>query len=285
MSDALTLRLMTKDEVVTLVSWAASEGWNPGLHDADIFWQTDPDAFIAAEVDGELVGGGAVISYDGDFGFMGLFIVRPEFRSRGLGSRLWHARVRLLQGRLRPGAPIGLDGVFEMRDWYARGGFAFSHRSIRFQGVERASQRVAGIVPVADVPVEQLLAYDQRCFPARRERFLRAWLAPRDGLALAAVDGSSLRGYGVVRRCVRGAKVGPLFADDGSTAESLYTSLATYAPGEPVFLDVPEVNPWAMSLARRHEMQQVFGCARMYLGTRPRLSDARIFGVTTFELG
>lgn len=71
MSDQLTIRSMTRAEVDELVAWAAAEGWNPGLHDADAFWATDPDAFIAADLDGELVGGGAITSYGGDYGFMG----------------------------------------------------------------------------------------------------------------------------------------------------------------------------------------------------------------------
>ena len=103
MADALTLRLMTKPEVDRLVGWAAEEGWNPGLHDADVFWQTDPEGFIAAEIDGELIGGGSITSYGGEFGFMGLFIVRPEFRGHGFGSRLWHARVAGQPDAIREG--------------------------------------------------------------------------------------------------------------------------------------------------------------------------------------
>ncbi len=284
MTDALTLRLMTKDEVATLVGWAADEGWNPGLHDAELFWDTDPEAFIAAEVDGEVIGGGAITSYGGEFGFMGLFILRPEFRGRGLGSRLWHARVGLLRARLRPGATIGMDGVAEMQGWYARSGFAFSHRSIRYESVG-GGEVVAGIVPAADVPQERLLAYDQRCFPASRERFLRAWLAQPNSLALAAVEDDALRGFGVIRRCGHGAKVGPLFAEDAATAEALFTSLATFVPGEPVFIDVPEINAWAMSLVARRRMHEVFDCARMYLGPAPHIDESRVYGITTFELG
>lgn len=285
MTDALTLRLMTRREVDVLVDWAADEGWNPGLHDADLFWATDPEAFIAAELGGELIGGGAITSYDGDFGFMGLFIVRPAFRGRGLGSRLWHARVGLLRSRLQPGAAMGMDGVFEMQDWYARNGFSFSHRSIRYEGVGAPVERGAGLVTVDEVPFEALLAYDRRCFPATRGRFLRAWVAQPDSLALASISGQTLRGYGVIRRCGHGAKIGPLFADDARVAEALYGSLAAFVPGEPVLIDVPQINAWAMSLARRHEMREVSGCARMYLGPRPQLADSRIFGSTTFELG
>jgi GNAT superfamily N-acetyltransferase len=90
---------VTRAEVGEFVGWAAREGWNPGLHDAEIFWATDPEAFIAADLDGEMIGGGAITSYDGEFGFMGFFIVRPEYRGRGFGNNLWHAR------RDRPLAP------------------------------------------------------------------------------------------------------------------------------------------------------------------------------------
>ncbi len=140
-------------------------------------------------------------------------------------------------------------------------------------------------MPGGDVSFEQLAAYDRRCFPAAREAFLRAWLAQPDGLALAAVRDGQVAGYGVARRCGTGSKVGPLFADDPETAEELYSSLAALSPGEPVFLDVPEVNAWAMALARRRRMHEVFGTARMYLGTAPRVAESRIYGVTTFELG
>ena len=285
MADVLTLRLMTEEEAATLVDWAADEGWNPGLHDARVFWQTDPEAFIAAELEGELIGGGAIVSYHREFGFMGLFIVRPEFRGRGLGRQLWHARVRLLQSRLRGGAAIGMDGVFEMQDWYAQGGFAFAHRSIRYEGTGVDVVRAPGLVPASEVPFERLAQYDRRCFPTWREGFLRPWLEQPEALALAAVDGKTVQGYGVIRRCRVGGKIGPLLADDADLAETLYTALAAHLPGEPVYLDVPEINAFAMGLARRHEMREVFGTARMYLGPRPEIAESRIYGITTFELG
>ena len=89
---------------------------------------------MAAERDGEVIGGGAITAYGGEYGFMGLFIVRPEFRGQGLGNTLWHARRERLIGRLRPGATIGLDGVFAMQGYYAKGGFVFSHRVLGVAG-------------------------------------------------------------------------------------------------------------------------------------------------------
>jgi len=281
---------MTRPEVDELVEWAAREGWNPGLHDAKVFWATDPDAFIAAQLGDELIGGGAITSYNGEFGFMGLFILRPEYRGRGLGDRLWHARRERLLARLRADATIGLDGVFEMQDYYAKGGFAFSHRNMRFRADIPQNSRPAtdggnDIVPLAQVPLEQLLDYDRTCFPSPRPNFLKPWIAPPDSLALGCRRNGTLNGYGVVRRCREGSKIGPLFANDATVSEALYTSLAAFGAGGPVYLDAPENNPAAMEFVRRHEMTEVFGCARMYLGPPPELAHDRIFGITTFELG
>jgi GNAT superfamily N-acetyltransferase len=291
MAKGLEIRHMTRAEVDELVAWAAGEGWNPGLHDAELFWATDPEAFIAADFGGEkLIGGGAITSYNGEFGFMGFFLVRPEFRGRGFGNALWHARRERLLARLRPGASIGLDGVFEMQGYYAKGGFIFSHRNMRFRaeigdGPAGSGDDVKNIVPLTAVPFEQVLAYDRICFPAMRPNFLKGWIAQADGLALGYLRDGELKGYGVVRRCGEGCKVGPLFADDALVAEALYTRLAGFAAGGSLFLDAPENNPAAMALVAKQKMVEVFGTARMYLGPAPDIAHERIFGVTTFELG
>lgn len=289
MSDELVIRQMTRAELDLLVGWAAAEGWNPGRHDAELFWATDPEAFLAAELDGELIGGGAITCYGGEFGFMGFFIVRPEFRGHGFGDTLWHARRDRLLARLRPGASIGMDGVFAMQDYYAKGGFVFSHRNLRFRTEVPPQPAVADsgetLVPLASVPFADVLAYDRTCFPAARRSFLAGWIAQADALALGCLRDGRLSGYGVVRRCQEGCKIGPLFADDARAAEALYAQLAQFACGGPLFLDAPENNPAAMALVRQHGMVEVFGCARMYLGPVPALVHQRVFGVTTFELG
>ncbi|MGH8435843.1 MAG: GNAT family N-acetyltransferase [Pseudomonas sp.] len=290
MSNQLVIRNMTRSELDELVGWAAREGWNPGLHDAELFWATDPEAFIAADLDGELIGGGAITSYNGEFGFMGFFIVRPEYRGQGLGNALWHARRERLLARLRPGASIGMDGVFAMQDYYAKGGFVFSHRNLRFRAEisERpATSRVddQDIVPLAIFPFDQVLDYDRTCFPAARPTFLRGWIAQPDALALGCRREGRLSGFGVVRRCGEGCKIGPLFADDTLAANALYSHLAGFAAGGPLFLDAPEYNCAAMELVQQQGMLEVFGCARMYLGPPPALAHERVFGVTTFELG
>ncbi|MGE5302303.1 MAG: GNAT family N-acetyltransferase [Alphaproteobacteria bacterium] len=281
----MNIRRMTRDELDMLVEWAAREGWNPGLDDADVFWNTDPEGFIAAEVDGELIGGGSIVAYEKKYGFMGFFIVRPEFRGHGLGDHLWHERKRRLLGRLDADAAVGLEGVFKMQDYYARGGFRFICRDLRFEGWGMDLPRPEGVIEAGTLPFERIDAYDRRHFPAPRAKFLQRWIRRLGGYALAVVDGDEIRGYGVMRPCRTGYKIGPLFAANVIVAESLLVALGSRVPGEPIFLDVPEINRDALELVGRYRMSEVFGCARMILGPIPKLPDAEIFGVTTFELG
>ncbi len=285
MSDNLIVRAMSRSELDILVSWAAAEGWNPGKYDADIFWNTDPDGFIAAEIDGEMIGGGSIVSYRKQFGFMGFFIVKPEFRGHRIGTKLWFARRELLQSRLSESTAIGMDGVFEMQPFYARGGFRFAHREIRFEGVGHAGSLPESVIFLSDVPFTTVLEYDTAHFPAERENFLQAWIAQPDSRALGVMDGGQLQGYGVVRRCLNGFKIGPLFADNAEVALDLFNGLCDHADGEPVFIDVPEINENALKIVSDKGMKEVFGCARMYFGGQPVLPDAHIYGVTTFELG
>jgi GNAT superfamily N-acetyltransferase len=285
MENDLLIRPMVREELDVLVDWAANEGWNPGKNDADIFWNTDPDGFIAAELDNELIGGGSIVSYGGRFGFMGFFIVKPEWRSRGLGRQLWNFRKERLLSRLDPGAAIGMDGVFDMQPFYAQGGFEFFGRDLRYEGVGAAGKLHPGLVEAKDVPFDKLLEYDARHFPAPRPRFIEQWLQQPESRSLVMVSNGEIRGYGMVRACRQGFKIGPLFAADTAVAEALFNGLSDNARGQPLFLDTPEINPDAVKLARNHGMQEVFGCARMYLGAPPDLPHRQIFGVTTFELG
>lgn len=106
-----------------------------------------------------------------------------------------------------------------------------------------------------------------------------------EGAALGYVANGRLSGYGVIRKCLQGYKIGPLFADSEDMAEDLFMALTRKIAGEEFFLDIPEPNPGAGRLVERYAMEKVFETARMYRGPAPVLPMGKIFGVTSFELG
>jgi ribosomal protein S18 acetylase RimI-like enzyme len=274
-----SIRTMNRAEVELAIEWAAAEGWNPGLHDAECFHAADPDGFLIGHLNGEPVGCISVVAYDATFGFLGLYIVRPGFRGRGLGLKLWQAGMAQLGSR-----NIGLDGVVAQQGNYRKSGFHLDYRNIRYQG-SGLQAHASGLTRLHEVPFDELLAYDSAMFPVPRARFLRCWINQPQAAGYALVSNGRLAGYGLIRQCRHGHKIGPLFADDADIADALFQALAAQAPGAAVYLDVPETNAAAVMLAERHGMQKVFETARMYTRQPPAVPIGRIFGVTTFELG
>jgi len=275
---------MTRSDLDMAVEWAAAEGWNPGLHDADTFWAADPGGFLLGLLESEPVATISAVRYGGHFGFIGFYIVRPEFRGQGHGIALWRDAMKRLAGRT-----IGLDGVVAQQDSYRKSGFELAWNNVRHEGVarscERPDTRVVPVDPVGQATPE-LLEYDAAFFPDDRRRFVQHWITQSGSTALAARRGGVLAGYGVIRPCRIGFKIGPLFADDADVADRLLRALISrLRPGEPIQLDTPATNPLALELARSHGMRPVFETARMYAGVAPDLPIRRLFGITTFELG
>jgi hypothetical protein len=97
-------------------------------------------------------------------------------------------------------------------------------------------------------------------------------------------DGA-LAGWGVIRPCRIGHKIGPLVADNRANAEVVLWALLAGVGGGEIFIDVPGVNRDAVALAKDLGLAPVFETARMYTGAIPPLRLERVFGVTTFELG
>jgi len=281
MAPPFTIRPMNHDEISFAVDLAAREGWNPGLHDDTPFYRADPAGFLVGCLgDNTPIGCISAVSYGGRFGFIGFYIVVPEQRGQGYGIRLWNAALEHLAGHV-----VGLDGVVAQQDNYRKSGFHLAYSNIRFEGSGAPDAPLPpSIVPLASLPFDSVADYDRRHFPTERRTFLAEWLKMPESRALGWVEDGILRGYGVIRRCRTGHKIGPLFADDKDIAEQLYLALASGADG-PVYLDVPEVNPAGMALAEKYAMNRVFGTARMYIGDAPALPLERIFGVTSFELG
>lgn len=279
MTEAPVIRTMNRHDVDFAIRQAAKEGWNPGLSDAECFYAADPEGFFIAELNGEPVATISAVRYGDGFGFMGLYIVTPEARGKGYGMELWDHAIKHLEGRT-----IGLDAVTEQEETYRKSGFSTFYRSTRFEGVG-GGHKPEGVTRLEDVDFSKVAEYDRQCFPADRGSFLQAWLEASGATGYGILDGDRLAGFGVIRPCAKGYKIGPLFADDADKAERLYTALVATIPGSTFYLDVIEPNEQAMELVHRHDLQEVFVTVRMYVGDEPEMDKAKIFGVTSFELG
>ncbi len=269
---------MEPADVEIALEWAAIEGWNPGRHDAIPFRAADPNGFLIGTIDAAPAAVISCVRYGEGFGFVGLYIVRTDIRDHGHGIEIWNA------GHERFGErTVGLDSVDEQvtnyeRDEYRSAGHTYRYRA---ESGGPAANPPPGIEPVR---YEDVVELDRRCFPAAREEFLRSWLARPEGRALGLRRNGELAGYGVLRRCREGYKIGPLFAADAAAAEALLDALVAGIE-RPYTVDVPRANAAGTELMEGRGMLPVFRTSRMYRGEPPEIDHDSIFGVTTLELG
>ena len=277
----LRIRPMRPDEISIAVDWAAAEGWNPGLADDACFAAADPEGFFIGELEGAPAATISCVNYGTSFAFLGFYIVREDLRGRGYGLRIWNAAIAHAGSRV-----IGLDGVVAQQQNYRMSGFELAYPNVRYGGavaVPDAPQ--AGVIALTEVPLATVEAYDATVFPGPRTAFLRSWIGSPGHIGRALVRDGKLAGWGVLRPCRKGRKIGPLMADDRVAAEVVLSALLAGAGGGEIFLDVPSINRDAVALARDLGLAPVFETARMYTGAIPPLRSERVFGVTTFELG
>lgn len=282
MTQPVPVRQLSPGEVHIAIDWARQEGWNPGVYDAALFYAADPDGFLVALHDEEPAAVISMVRYSPSFAFLGFYICRPDLRGRGYGMRVWNAAIAQAGTRV-----IGLDGVPEQQGNYVRSGFQLAWRNRRYRGIAGRNVRFldADVVDLDVIAFDQIAAYDSDVFEADRRRFLRFWIAQPDATRLGVVRNGRLVGWGLLRRCHEGHKIGPLMADDADIAERLLDGLMATAPGEAVYLDVPEPNAAAIRAAESRGMIPGFETARMYRGTQPQLTLSKIWGITSFELG
>ena len=280
-ADLLRVRAMAPHEIAIAIEWAAAEGWNPGLSDAACFTTVDPGGSLLGEIEGAPVAILSVVNYDNRFSFLGVYIVRPDQRGRGYGWRIWQAGMAHAGGRV-----VGLDGVVAQQENYKKSGFALAYRNIRYGGrIDGAAAPSPGLLPLKELPFALIEADDASVFPAPRRDFLRSWIGAPGHAGRALVRDGRLAAWGVIRPCRKGYKIAPLVADDAACAEDILNALVADAGGGEVFVDVPEPNRAAISLAEAHGLSPTFETARMYTGPIRPVALGRIFGVTTLELG
>lgn len=266
-------------DVSLLLDWANREGWNPGLDDASAFFATDPEGFFIAEMEGKPVAGISVVRHSPDLAFLGLYLCLPEWRGRGIGLGLWNFALAHAEGRV-----VGLDGVAAQQDNYRKSGFVSYGATLRLEGpvfspaLGDARRRVG-----ADD--ERLIQLDRAANGYERRAFLTPWLAgaPSRRTLVLEKNGEAV-GFGTVRLCRSGVKIGPLVAPDADTAIRLIADLAHVFATQRVIVDVPEHNQALVGRLVALGFNSSFATARMYRGPAPQ-GDGALQGVGTLELG
>jgi len=276
----MTIRAMTLEDLQMVLKWAGAEGWNPGLDDAQAFHATDPKGFMIKEVGGEPVAAISVVNHSPRFAFLGLYLCRPDFRGQGHGIDVWRAGLAHAGTR-----NIGLDGVPDQQENYARSGSVKYGSTIRYEGriKPKPDQRVRRVL---SDEIETLIIRDAKVSGMDRTAFATAWFNQTPNRqTMALTDGVGVTGYATFRRCDSGSKIGPLYAASQADDEALLASNPFAKRDEPVFVDVQAQSSPLRVLLQKRGFEPVFETARMFSGATPLADPTPFHAIATMELG
>jgi len=268
-------------DLETALIWAAQEGWNPGLHDAQAFLAADPDGFFVARVAGEIIAAISVVNHSDTMAFLGLYLCKPDFRGQGIGFALWcHA--------LRHAGPrcVGLDGVAEQEPNYAKSGFVRTGATTRLQGKAPTGTTVGTRSFDMARDFTAVAALDQFANGYDRSRFLSHWVAEGAGTrkTVVSTQNGEVSGFATIRLCQDGAKVGPVSAPDTATALKLLRAAAASLDVADVTLDLPSSAIVFHKALEELGFVETFKTARMYSGVVPKSSPISM-AIASMELG
>ena len=282
------VRPLTRDELDVVLGWATTAGWNPGLHDADALWAADPDALWGVEVDGVLVGAGATVQRGSRAGGVGLLLVEPSHRGRGIGSLTFPFLVDGALSRLEQGAGLVLDCPESYQDFCERFGFVPVRKVARSTATATAGRRgpyTGQLRALAQLPFDRVVAYDAKFSGGERPDFLRAWMTPRGGVGLGCYEAGYLIGMAILRPAQDGFRIGPFYAESRDVAEDLFVALSGTVVGQKLTLDVPLEDPDIVAFASSKGFTLAAQAVHMTLGPVQEGPRDQVYGESTLEYG
>lgn len=224
--------------------WCIDEGWNIGIYDSEIYYKIDPVGHYIARTD-ETVASLSLIKHHSTFFTLGPFIVHKSYRGQGVGEALWNvAMARMIKES--PDAHIALYAVSEQVERYKKADFVpvLTIQRWYIDSNQSISPSVCDqCTTITNKLIHSVGLYYQNHYVNNRDLLFNELLLKPETNGLVFMDDNVIKGFGFIRRCIRGFRIGALVADTPEIAQTLIAGLLVFAQSAPVFIDVPSSNP------------------------------------------
>jgi GNAT superfamily N-acetyltransferase len=256
---SVSIEPLGTQDIPRAMELVAAANWNQSPQDWRRFIDFQPAGCFKALLHGALVGTVTSTCYGTELAWIGMMLVDPELRRRGIGTLLMQRVIDHLHSRSV--RTIKLDATPAGRPLYAQLGFHAEHD---FQRWRRP------VVTAADKSVpnearcethfrfDDYAALDRDAFGADRGSWLQRFASVSHVVCRA-------EGFGMLRPGRIASYLGPITAHNLECAESIIEELLS-GTTEPVFWDVPYRSPAATTLAQRWQFEPVRDLTRMWLG-------------------
>jgi ribosomal protein S18 acetylase RimI-like enzyme len=255
------IRPMTPADVAAGMRLKDAAGWNQTKEDWARFLEANPEGCFVAEWNGEVAGTVTTIIYENRFAWIGMVLVNPELRRRGIGTALLVKAIDYLDARRIRCAK--LDATPQGKLLYERLGFRVEY-DLERHILRREPGR--GAAPGRAENVEMVLAMDRDIFGADRSALLRSIANGAPEFVAVARQWGSLGGYALGRSGSRADHLGPWIARTEAVACEILGKFLHCSRRDVVFVDVVKDNPWTPALLVEKGFTFSRALTRMYRG-------------------
>lgn len=225
------IRLASAADIPAAMRLKELAGWNQTERDWQRLLELEPEGCFAAMCDDRVVGTATTTAFGVDLAWIGMVLVDPEYRRRGIATELMKTAMAYLRSSgIRT---IKLDATPAGLPVYEALGFVQEERIERQVALVSASGNIEKCLP-ADM--QEVLALDRTAFAADRSRLIKSLHEEALAQAVVVHDGCFL-GYALARSGCKAHYIGPIVALDGAVAHSLLSNILAHLPAGNVYLD------------------------------------------------
>jgi GNAT superfamily N-acetyltransferase len=286
---SIEVRTLQPTDLPEALRLEASEGWNQTEADWNRIQKLCPQGCFAALNRGTLVGTVTTVTYRRDLAWIGMMLVKQDYRGRGIGKRLMAASLDYCdKSGIRT---VKLDATPAGRPLYERFGFTPEATVERWQGVaDRGSEKGRELLGLSDSVRQALYKVDQQAFGSDRRELLDRLITDACFEPAAVADSSSprfaLAGFALARRGLRAFYAGPIIAIDRSVAVALLDVLLARLHGQTVYFDLLVDSDGDTKAAKDRGFVKQRSLTRMYRGQPISAGTSKlIFAIAGPELG
>jgi ribosomal protein S18 acetylase RimI-like enzyme len=287
MSRVLALRPLRLEDLNFADSLRSLAGWNQTHVDWKRMLALAPEGCFLAEWHGEAAGTATTTTYGPDLAWIGMVLVHPKFRRRGIGRALMEHCLDYLEGRRV--RCCKLDATPLGRSVYAGLGFQDEWTLRRWEGPPLPSPPTsppAAIRSWREFDAAVVEPVDAAAFGVSRRALLEALSEHSLGRMVIESEGGQVCGFGLLRQGSLADYLGPVTAVSSEGASPLLEQLLASAPGEKVIWDIPDQNAPAVAWASSHGFTPARTLIRMFRGeNRAPGNPRRQFAIAGPEVG
>jgi len=215
-------------------------GWNQTPKDWKFLIEHDPNGNFLATYQGEPAGTITTIPYNHHFSWIGMVLVHPDYRRKGIGKTMMKAVIDYAY----PYGAIRLDATDVGRSLYLQLGFEDELTWKRWVRIptRQSFQIHKDIVPITPGSYHAILELDKVAFGTDRKAVLMHLNDYYPDMGYVLVQEKSIMGYCLGRKGRLYHQIGPLVARDLSTAKILLEYWLHHWQDYPAVIDTWEIN-------------------------------------------